>query len=53
VQLYVRDPAGNLVEIDAAGLARLPEDVRPELKGIWDLRAQTDGNMSARVFVPA
>ena len=48
VQLYVRDPAGNLAEIDAPGVARLPEDLRAQLKGIWELRAQTDGNMSAR-----
>ena len=53
VQLYVRDPAGNLVEIDAPGVARLPEDVRSQLKGIWYLHDQTDGNMSARLFVPA
>jgi catechol 2,3-dioxygenase-like lactoylglutathione lyase family enzyme len=53
VQLYVRDPADNLVEIDAAGVARLPEDVRPQVMGIWDLRPQTGGNMSARLFVPA
>jgi len=53
VQLYVRDPAGNLVEIDAPGMARLPEDVRSQVIGLWDLDAQTDGNMSARLFVPA
>jgi catechol 2,3-dioxygenase-like lactoylglutathione lyase family enzyme len=52
VQLYVRDPAGNLVEIDAPGVARLPEDVRPQLMGLWDLHAQTEGNMSGRLFVP-
>jgi catechol 2,3-dioxygenase-like lactoylglutathione lyase family enzyme len=53
VQLYVRDPAGNLVEIDTSGAARLPADVRVQLKGLWELRPQTDGNMSARLFVPA
>ena len=52
VQLYVRDPAGNLVEIDAPGVARLPEDLRAQVKGLWDLHPQTDENMSARVFVP-
>jgi hypothetical protein len=53
VQLYVRDPAGNLVEIDASGAARLPADLRVQLKGLWELRPQTDGNMGARLFVPA
>src|SRR5919106_3324645 len=52
VQLYVRDPAGNLVEIDAPGVARLPEDLRAQVKSLWDLHPQTDENMSARVFVP-
>ena len=32
VQLYVRDPAGNLVEIDHVGVDRLPEDLRAQLK---------------------
>lgn len=53
VQLYVRDPVGNLVEIDAAGAARLPQDMRAQLTGIWDLRPQTVANLSARLFVPA
>ena len=53
VQLYVRDPAGNLVEIDSPGAARLPRDIRPQLKGLWDLHPQTGENMTARLFVPA
>ena len=53
VQLYVRDPAGNLVEIDSPGAARLPGDIRPQLKGLWDLHPQTGENMTARLFVPA
>ena len=52
VQLYVRDPAGNLVEIDQHGVARLPDDVRAQLKGLWDLHAQSDENMAGRLFVP-
>jgi catechol 2,3-dioxygenase-like lactoylglutathione lyase family enzyme len=52
VQLYVRDPAGNLVEIDHHGVDRLPDDLRAELKGLWDLNPQDDEQMSARLFVP-
>jgi catechol 2,3-dioxygenase-like lactoylglutathione lyase family enzyme len=52
VQLYVRDPAGNLVEIDQAGADRLPEDLRARMKGLWDLNPQTDEHMRARLFVP-
>ena len=37
VQLYVRDPAGNLVEIDQAGVDRLPDDLRARLKRLADL----------------
>jgi catechol 2,3-dioxygenase-like lactoylglutathione lyase family enzyme len=52
VQLYVRDPAGNLVEIDSPGKDRLPEDMRAELKQLWDFHPHTEAQMSARLFVP-
>ena len=52
VQLYVRDPAGNLVEIDQAGADRLPEDLRSQLKGLWDFNPQSEDHMLARLFVP-
>jgi catechol 2,3-dioxygenase-like lactoylglutathione lyase family enzyme len=52
VQLYLRDPAWNLVEIDQDGVDRLPDDMRAQLKGLWDFHPQTDENMSARLFVP-
>ncbi len=53
VQLYVRDPAGNLVEIDHLGVDRLPDYLRAQLKGLWDFNTQSDEQMSARLFVPA
>ena len=52
VQLYVRDPAGNLVEIDSPGKDRLPEDMRAQLKRLWDFNPHTEEQMSARLFVP-
>jgi catechol 2,3-dioxygenase-like lactoylglutathione lyase family enzyme len=52
VQLYLRDPAGNLVEIDHHGVDRLPAAVRARLKPLWDLHPQSDENMSGRLFVP-
>jgi hypothetical protein len=52
VQLYVRDPAGNLVEIDQAGVDRLPDDLRAQLKQLWDFNPQSDENMRGRLFVP-
>ncbi len=51
VQLYVRDPAGNLVEIDSPGKDRLPQDMRDQLKQLWDFNPHTDEQMSARLFV--
>jgi catechol 2,3-dioxygenase-like lactoylglutathione lyase family enzyme len=51
VQLYLRDPAGNLVEIDQAGVDRLPGDVRAALKGLWELNPQDDENMRGRLFL--
>jgi catechol 2,3-dioxygenase-like lactoylglutathione lyase family enzyme len=51
VQLYVRDPAGNLVEIDHHGADRLPADLRALVKGLWEFNPQTDEHMSARLFV--
>ena len=52
VQLYVRDPAGNLVEIDHAGVGRLPDDMRAHLKQLWDFNPQSEENMRGRLFVP-
>jgi catechol 2,3-dioxygenase-like lactoylglutathione lyase family enzyme len=52
VQLYLRDPAWNLVEIDQDGVDRLPADMRGQVKGLWEFNPQTDENMSARLYVP-
>jgi catechol 2,3-dioxygenase-like lactoylglutathione lyase family enzyme len=52
IQLYLRDPAGNLVEIDSPGADRLPEDMRALLKGLWDFNPQTEQQMQGRLFVP-
>lgn len=51
VQLYLRDPAGNLVEIDHAGVDRLPDDLRAQLKALWDFNPQSDENLAGRLFV--
>jgi catechol 2,3-dioxygenase-like lactoylglutathione lyase family enzyme len=51
VQLYVRDPAGNLVELDHHGVDRLPDDIRAQLKGLWDINPQSDEQMQGRLFV--
>jgi catechol 2,3-dioxygenase-like lactoylglutathione lyase family enzyme len=52
VQLYLRDPARNLLEIDQAGVDRLPDDLRAELRALWDFNPQSEENMRGRLFVP-
>jgi catechol 2,3-dioxygenase-like lactoylglutathione lyase family enzyme len=52
VQLYLRDPAGNLVEVDQYGAERLPPAMRAQTKGIWDINPQDESNMQGRLFVP-
>ena len=52
VQLYLRDPAGNLLEVDHHGVDRLPDDLRARLAGLWEFNPQDDEQMSARLFVP-
>ena len=53
VQLYVRDPAGNLVELDQVGAERLPDDMRAQLKSLSEFHPQSDENMRGRLFVSA
>jgi catechol 2,3-dioxygenase-like lactoylglutathione lyase family enzyme len=50
-QLYVRDPAGNLVEVDAPGASGLPPDIRAEMRALADVYPQSDEHMRARLFV--
>ena len=52
VQLYLRDPAGNLIEIDHHGADRLPAYLRDRITGLWEFNPQDDEQMSARLFVP-
>ena len=52
VQLYVRDPTGNLMEIDHHGVDRLPDDLRAKLKGLWEFNPQSDEHLRGRLFVP-
>lgn len=49
VQIYLRDPAGNLVEVDAVGASRLPEWIRADLVALADLQPQDETNLRARL----
>ena len=50
-QLYIRDPGGNLVEIDAAAASTLPDDVRAHMRTFAERFAQDDEQMGARFFL--
>ena len=52
VQLYLRDPGGNLLEVDHHGVERLPEDIRAQLKPLWELNPQSEEQMQGRLYVP-
>jgi catechol 2,3-dioxygenase-like lactoylglutathione lyase family enzyme len=53
VQMYVRDPAGNLVEIDHHGVDRLPAELHSRVRALWDLHPQSEQQMRGRLFVSA
>jgi catechol 2,3-dioxygenase-like lactoylglutathione lyase family enzyme len=53
VQLYIRDPSGNLVELDQAGSDHLPDDMRAQLKNLSDFHPQSEQNLRGRLFVSA
>ena len=50
-QLYLRDPAGNLVEVDALGASRLPDAVRRDMRRLADAQPQDEQNLRATLFL--
>ena len=50
-QTYVRDPAGNLMEIDTPGASRLPEWLRREMRWLGDIHPQSEENLRGRLYV--
>jgi catechol 2,3-dioxygenase-like lactoylglutathione lyase family enzyme len=53
VQLYLRDPRGNLVELDAVGASDLPDDLRAELRVLDERRPQRGDHARARLYIGA
>jgi catechol 2,3-dioxygenase-like lactoylglutathione lyase family enzyme len=51
VQLYLRDPGGNLVEADAQGVDRLSPSVRADLQPLTDHCPQNEENLRATLFL--
>jgi hypothetical protein len=52
VQMYLRDPAGNLVEIDWPDVSTLDRSRIPELKRLADEVPQTDEGLQATLYLP-
>jgi catechol 2,3-dioxygenase-like lactoylglutathione lyase family enzyme len=50
-QTYVRDPAGNLMEIDTPGASRLPDWLRAEMRKLEDIYPQDERNRRGRLYV--
>jgi catechol 2,3-dioxygenase-like lactoylglutathione lyase family enzyme len=48
-QTYLRDPAGNLVELDTPGASALPVELRDQLVRLQDMRPQTEENLAGRL----
>jgi catechol 2,3-dioxygenase-like lactoylglutathione lyase family enzyme len=51
VQLYLRDPSGNLVEVDTSGASALPESLRAQLRRLSDVKPQSPDNLAARLYL--
>jgi catechol 2,3-dioxygenase-like lactoylglutathione lyase family enzyme len=50
-QLYLRDPARNLVEVNAPGASALPASLRADLRRLADVQPQSAENLAARLYL--
>jgi catechol 2,3-dioxygenase-like lactoylglutathione lyase family enzyme len=50
-QTYLRDPAGNLLELDTPFASSLAASLRREMRALADLRPQSEQNRRARLYV--
>jgi catechol 2,3-dioxygenase-like lactoylglutathione lyase family enzyme len=53
VQLYLRDPSGNLVELDAVGARSLPDDMRREIRVLDEAIPQLGEHVGAKLYIGA
>lgn len=53
VQLYLRDPAGNVLEVNHPDVRTLPGDIAADLTRLVERFPQSDRNLSARLYVTA
>lgn len=50
-QLYLRDPGGNLVEVNCLGAGGLPDALGQDMRRLADVHPQSDDNLSARLYL--
>lgn len=53
VQLYLRDPAGNLIEVDYPNAELLPPELRAQCVRLADRHPQNEWNLQATLFLEA
>ena len=52
-QMYLRDPSGNLVEVDWPDFRTLSPEIRGEMRRLADRDPQGAENLTATLFLPA
>jgi catechol 2,3-dioxygenase-like lactoylglutathione lyase family enzyme len=52
-QMYLRDPSGNLVEVDWPDFRTLSPEIRAEMRRLADRDPQDEENLRATLFLPA
>jgi catechol 2,3-dioxygenase-like lactoylglutathione lyase family enzyme len=52
IQLFLKDPTGNLIEINASSKADIGDRAAADLRRLEDRFEQTDFNRQARLFLP-
>jgi catechol 2,3-dioxygenase-like lactoylglutathione lyase family enzyme len=51
IQLYLRDPAGNLLEVNWPDVETLPDDLKADLPNLADMHPQSEENRQARLYL--
>lgn len=51
VQMYIRDPAGNLVEVDYPDVSELSPEVRADVGSLADMHPQSEENQRSTLFL--
>ena len=51
-QMYLRDPSGNLIEVDWPDFQTLSPEVRTDMRRLADRDPQGEENLRATLFLP-